>query len=303
MLSVCIPVYNYNVQNLVSEISKQAINENIDFEILVFDDGSSENFKIQNRKIKDVSGVYYFELTQNIGRSKIRNLLSQEAKFDSLLFMDCDAEVPHGFIRKYLQNFQSGCVIVGGVSYSSEKPSKEFLLRWRYGILRESTPVDIRKSNPYYSFKTFNFLIPKHVFNQVKFDERLTGYGHEDTLFGISLKKQNIPIIHIDNPLIHLGLETNKIFLGKTDTGIQNLVKLINTETTPAEFWESVSLLRFYNEIPIWMKRAIAMKFKFFKAALSKFLISGKAPMFFFDIYKLSYLCTFIVGVNKRKTR
>lgn len=303
MLSVCIPVFNYNIQNLVSEISKQALAESIDFEVLVFDDGSSVTFKIQNRKIKDVNGVNYFELTKNIGRSKIRNLLAQEAKFDFLLFIDCDAEAPEGFIKTYLQSIQNRCVIVGGVSYAKQKPAKEFLFRWRYGIKRESTPVDQRKSNPYNSFKTFNFLISKQIFKLVQFDESLKGYGHEDTLFGISLKKQNIPIIHIDNPLIHLGLESNEIFLNKTNVGIQNLVTLMNSENTPAEFMDSVSLLRFYNEIPQWIKWVAATKFKILKTILSKLLISGKAPMILFDIYKLSYLCALTVGNNKIKSK
>ena len=292
MISICIPVYNFYVTELVENLSKQAATEKIDIEILVVDDASEEPYKQQNKKIENIQGVRYIQLTCNIGRSKIRNLLAREASFEYLLFMDCDAKAPTFFLRNYIKSIQPGYVIIGGVSYSKVKPENKFILRWRYGIKRESPKAIERNKNPYHSFKTFNFLIPKIVFKIAQFDEKILGYGHEDTLFGIELKKRKIPILHIDNPLIHLGLESNKCFLEKTRTGIQNLRQLSLAHDIPDEFIESISLIRVFKKMPNWSKRIIELKFYLFKHLLQYLLEKGKAPILLFDLYKLGYLCS-----------
>ena len=38
-------------------------------------------------------------------------------------------------------------------------------------------------------------MIPKSIFSNIKFDEKISTYGHEDTLFGELLKKSQIKII------------------------------------------------------------------------------------------------------------
>ena len=63
--------------------------------------------------------------------------------------------------------------------------------------------------------------------DKVKFDERITKYGHEDTLFGFELKKNNTQITHIDNPVINGNLETNEEFIEKTEEGLLNLLKIV----------------------------------------------------------------------------
>src|SRR5690606_37579687 len=51
-------------------------------------------------------------------------------------------------------------------------------------------------------------------------------YGHEDTVFGERLQEEEIQVIHIDNPVIHTGLETADVFLEKTRQSVENLWKL-----------------------------------------------------------------------------
>jgi GT2 family glycosyltransferase len=88
-------------------------------------------------------------------------------------------------------------------------------------------------------------LIHKSLFEKVKFNEDLAGYGHEDTFFGLELFGQGLIIRHIDNPLIHLGLESASDFLEKTATGIANLhrVELLLREKYP-EYVDHSRLMR-----------------------------------------------------------
>ena len=93
MLSILIPVYNYDCSELVAALDKQAVRLNINYEILVADDASEESFRQRNRVINERPNCRYIELSENVGRSRIRNILASEAQYGYLLFMDCDGVV------------------------------------------------------------------------------------------------------------------------------------------------------------------------------------------------------------------
>src|ERR1044071_5613337 len=107
MLSILIPVYNFDVTGLAASL--QASETNIPFEIICLDDGSAPMFKAINKKIAGLENIIYEELPQNIGRSKIRNLLAERAKYEYLLFLDCDSTAVSGrFLSSYVSNVKSG---------------------------------------------------------------------------------------------------------------------------------------------------------------------------------------------------
>jgi glycosyltransferase involved in cell wall biosynthesis len=289
MLSILIPIFNFNVVAFVTDLQQQALACEIDFEIICVDDCSAEQFKNENKALKAIEGVVYEELPKNIGRSKIRNLLAEKANYNNLLFLDCDsATVDNQFIKRYIQNISDNAVIYGGRCYEKNAPAnnKEYF-RWWYGVQRETISVENRKKQPYNSFMTNNFLIPKSIFMEIKLDETLKGYGHEDTLFGLELKQKNIPIIHIDNPLCHIGLECFEDYLTKTEEGISNLKLLIDSKKVD----ESVKLYRFYL---LLKKFGVASKvlnyFSKNKQEILQKLQENEPNLRWFDLYKLGYL-------------
>jgi glycosyltransferase involved in cell wall biosynthesis len=228
MLSICIPVYNAIITTLVEELHKQCTACKISFEIICIDDASSSHNE-ENKNILKYQEVNYAELSENIGRSAIRNKLAEQAKYEYLLFLDCDVVLlTTDFIGNYVTLIHSkAAVAVGGRTYIQNQFTKETELHFRYGNSREVISADKRALNPYASFVTGNFIIQKNIFSSIKFLASLKEYGHEDTLFGIELKKHSISIIHIDNPVAHIGLEKNEIFIQKQLTAIKNLSTLI----------------------------------------------------------------------------
>ena len=79
MLSILIPTYNYNVEALVSELHAQTTACDIEFEILCYDDGSTNLELIEeNKSIELLTHTTYKVLDVNIGRSAIRNLLVKD---------------------------------------------------------------------------------------------------------------------------------------------------------------------------------------------------------------------------------
>ena len=174
MLSILIPIYNYNVYPLVSEIHEQAKATGIDFEIICIDDTSNTIFS-ENEKINTLSNSCYELLKANIGRSKIRNLLAQKAKYDWLLFLDADVFPKNkNFISEYIRYINTEEKMVnGGLLYQEKKPEESKLLRWVYGKNREALDCKTRIKNPYLSALTLNFLISKSVFSKVSFNEKI----------------------------------------------------------------------------------------------------------------------------------
>ncbi len=294
MLSILIPVYNYNVTRLVEELVRQVAYAALNAEIIVYDDDSDLAYKEQNRVIINLPNIKYVELPQNIGRAGIRNKLASEARFSNLLFIDCDTEIHDAdYLKKYIQYLNIHKVVCGGNAYIKKKPDDASLyLRWKYGTEREQKPARLRNMQPWYSFMTNNFIIPREFFDTIKFDESITKYGHEDTFFGIELKRKGIPVVHIDNPLVHIGLEPAIQYLAKTEEGIENLCLLIKTKTDYlSEMIRSIKLLRYY----FFLKKMKIMPWYYFvykltKKSVRKNILGKKPSLFIFDLYKLGYL-------------
>ena len=297
MLSILIPVYNFNIVSLVTELHKQAGRSGVPFEIIILDDCSSELLRDQNKDVANLSGVRFYELEKNIGRSRIRNRLADMAQYSTLLFMDCDSEVySDSYITNYLPFCGMEMVICGGNMYHEEPPEEpEYLLRWLYGIKKEQIPAATRNSNPYCSFMTNNFLIARSVFMLIQFDESIIQYGHEDTLFGLELKKNGIPIKHIKNPLYHIGLEISSVFLRKTSEAIENLLILLHDGKIHRDDIKDIRLLRAYGFIKKFMLVRIYLFFyAFISNAVMRNLLGSNPSIFAFELYKLSLISKLI---------
>jgi hypothetical protein len=228
LLSILIPTYNYSALVLVKSLYNQCVKENLCFEILVFDDAIINNeHSIENEKINTIPFCFYKKNEKTLFRAGNRNTLAKNAKFENILFIDADAKIKHeDFIKQYLPYLNKKITIVGGTKYLKSQLNKSNSLRWNYGIVKEMKSADIRNLKPYNAFTPFNTLIPKFVFNSIQFNENLKEYGHEDTHFGWQLKAIKIPLLHIDNALIHEGLEQNIVFINKSENAIKNLIQL-----------------------------------------------------------------------------
>lgn len=295
MLSVLLPVYNFDIRDLVASISSQAKLAGIPFEIIVVDDASSERFRILNREAEKFEGVKYIEEEKNLGRSKIRNKLADLAKYDNLLYLDCDSSIDNpDFLQNYINKLDKYEVIYGGRKYNYTLPYDDRLkLHWLHGIKREQIPVGVRSSEPNKSFMTNNFVISKEAIEKVRFNEKIRGYGHEDTLFGYDLMKCNITIKHIDNPVIHLGLESSEEFLRKTREGILNLKRIMRINGNEKRLVKDITLLAYYKKFQhAGLEGLIRYVFQKNEVRLRKNLMSKNPNLFLFDLYKLGYLCT-----------
>lgn len=288
MISILIPTYNQDITRLVTGLQHQAQESYVDYEIIVMEDGSDKWIE-QNKTITKLENCKHIVLNQNIGRSAVRNKLADEATFDHLLFIDCDAEVSSThFIEKYLTFCKEDCVVIGGTAYDENENNPNYSLRLKYGRKREArTAVERTRNN----FATFNFLISKSIFNQVRFDESIRGYGHEDMLFGHQLHQLGYEFIQIENPLIHKGLDDNRTFIKKTEEGTRNLFLLYQTGRYPYLAQESKLLSTFLLIKKYKLVKIFAFKFDLTRNILRSLLSSKSPSLLLYDLYKLLFIC------------
>ena len=288
MLSILIPTYNFNIVLLVESLHQQCEACQIIYEIICFDDGSRNDFKIKNKKIQEFSNVYYKELPQNLGRAKIRNALAKAANYEYLLFMDCDSMVVHHqYIKNYIQHLNPNTLLYGGRVYAATPPlNVDLNLHYYFGKHREEISTGERQIKPYYSFMTNNFLIPKALFLDILFEGSIKGYGHEDTLFGIALKQNKIPILHLNNPLEHLGLESQAVFLNKQKEAIKNLYELHQKEPRL-----ETKLLSTFVACKKWKgTHLVLLALQLLQPLIQYQLKAAKPNLFFLDLFKLHHL-------------
>ncbi|PZU91691.1 MAG: glycosyltransferase family 2 protein [Chryseobacterium sp.] len=290
--SICIPVYNFDVNELVDDLYDQIVSNDLESEIILIDDASKKEFIERNKNLKTKVSQFIF-LEKNIGRSKIRNLFTRYSKSEYLLFLDCDGKIINkNFLRKYFDFIKekNPDVIYGGRKVDDKEPELEFGLRWKFATERENLPVKDRLRMPYSSFQTNNFIVKKAVLEKVPFNEGIIHYGYEDLIFAKDLFKLNIKIDHIDNPIFNIDVESNTVFLAKADMSAKSLAQLIKKDKD-VERISKIKLAKAYFRLKktggILLYKII---YKVSKPYIQKKLLGGNASLKVLDFYKLGQL-------------
>lgn len=280
MLSILIPVYNYDVFPLVNEVYHQTNTCNIEFEIIIIDD-ASKNIKYDSTKILDIKNVQLIQLKENIGRSVIRNLLAQKANYENLLFIDAGTfPKSKNYIKNYLNHINNN-VTIGGMFAEENRPIKPHILRWLYTKKREAN---------HNTFTTANFLIKKSVIQSYPFDINITTYGYEDFLFFKILTSYSVKLNFINNPVIHDCKEDAITFINKTEESLNNLKSLSIKYT---ELFEKNKIVKIHKKLnKLTLDRLLGSVFLIIKPLLFKNLISSYPSIVLFDLYKLGYFCS-----------
>jgi cellulose synthase/poly-beta-1,6-N-acetylglucosamine synthase-like glycosyltransferase len=238
-LSILIPVFNREVAALVASLLAQAADWPGPLEIILLDDESAVDYQVKNRPLASQRGVHYEELPANVGRAAIRNQLAARARYEWLLLLDNDSRLPdEHFLARYAQAVceQPAALFIGGTTYEAAPPADPALyLRWHYGCAREMRPAAVRQRNPTSQLTINNALVKSELLQKYPLDERLSGYGHEDTRLGQELARAGVAVQHLDNPVLHDGLEPAALFLEKSQQAVRNLAQVLRADGLGAD--------------------------------------------------------------------
>jgi glycosyltransferase involved in cell wall biosynthesis len=290
MLSICIPIYAYDVRALVQQLYAQAQVLDIPWEILLLDDASPASWHERNKDLDKLVNVRYDRLSTNLGRAAIRNELARRATYAYLLFLDADGIAESSdFLARYRYSLQPDRILCGGRTYAPNPPDDANLqLHWYYGKNREVRKAKERQQQPYLGFMTNNFVVPRKILQRIPFDEGITTYGHEDTLFGQALAEADIRILHLDNPVRHLGLEPGDVWLAKQKTAIANLSMILRSfpqlDTRLLRWWRTLRRWPVIESMYLWFLRPLLPSLK------HQLLHSQRPPLWSLDLLKLYWL-------------
>jgi len=289
MISVLIPCYDFDALPLVKRLEKEALILGIAYEIICIDDGSFSPLNEKNQQINALTNCLFIESKKNIGRVANRKLLSDRAQYNWLLFIDVDTMPKNEkFLETYLSYINKTDVVFGGFFYDKECYSQENSLRFTFGKKREQVSSKKRMSKPYKYIISSNYMINKSIFDKIEVPADINGYGL-DYFFGAQLKTNNAHVTHINNEVIHTGIDNNNRFLEKTRSALDNLKYLNNNNYIKKH---DISILKAYNFLNILLLKSMFYAiFKIVDNRIDSNLMSKRPSLFAFDLYRLAYLC------------
>ena len=291
MLSILIPIYNTPVRELVTRIAEMAEKAEAAYEIIAADDASTNQRLLeQNEFLNALKHCSYFKFATNKGRTATTQFLAEKAQFQHLLFLDADV-LPKNpdFLEIMLQHIGKASVIFGGIAYPERLQNADHALRYWYGKNREVQPVSVRKTKPYLSLVIQHLLVDKSLFLSCNPAEE-HGYGL-DVYLSYNLQQQQVSVLHLDNPTVHLGLESNAQYLLKTLAGLQNMASLEQSGKVAADYrplQRVASKLQRLNLDGVYINA-----FKAFLPKAERNLSSPNPSLHIFDAWRLYHFLTY----------
>ena len=285
-LSILIPVFNHDCTALVDGLVRQAsalVEVGVQVEIIIAEDGSTDTEVLRSNSVL-ASRPYcrYIVRSENVGRSAIRNYLTREARYEWLLFQDCDMTVVSDqFLSRYVESDEGDVVYGGYVVGQGEKSC----LRYLYEKACESQHTATeRRKRPFQHFHTSNFLVRRSVMTAHPFDERFRYYGYEDVFFGKQLRQAGITIAHADNPAGFCTFEDNPHFVSKTEEGLRTLYEFRR------DLMGYSQMLTFVDGIHLGIVRWMIRTWHRLFGGLERRWLCGRHPnLRIFKLYKLGY--------------
>ena len=291
-LSILIPNYNNVCVELVTVLQQQAEALSIDYEILVADDASPQKDTIPlNQPINELPHCRYIIKETNTGSAATRNYLGEQSQYHWLLFLDCDINIPDDhFLERYMSAPHEG-VVNGGICIIDDDTLSHNL---RYLYEKDAEPAhtaERRQANKYHEFRSTNFMIEREVFEACPFDERFKRSGYEDVLFGKMLKQQQIPVTHIDNPVMMTKFEANPDYVTKIERSMRTLHTFRN------ELRGYSRILTFDSGIHISAVRGLIRLWHRIFGNMERRNLCGSKPILkLFTLYRLGYYLTLPKG-------
>lgn len=287
MLSILIPTHDYTCYKLVYDLHQQAEQLAVPYEIIVAEDGSRSQVNIvANHKITELTNCIHHVRRENIGLAATRNELAAMARYEWLLILDSDAVVERAdFLRTYINSIGKAEVIVGGLYHRSVNYDPNRTLRFKYEHKADRLRTAAhRNADPYGQLSCFNILLHKPTFMQILFDSDCREYGYEDALFGVELLQRGVSILHIDNALLHDGIDTNASFIAKSETALRTLHSLGGRMNGRSHVEAAYNRLR-----SLHLQWLPSLLFLLFSRPIRCNLLGKHPSLLLFSLYKLGY--------------
>ena len=172
--SIIIPSFNYAhyLSRAISSIHQQT---NSNYEVLIVDDGSTDNTRSISQQLTSQHPNLHYYYQENKGPAAARNLGVVKSIGQYIIFLDADDELLYETLHEYqrmIDTHPKKHVFIG-----------EHVTQTTTGVLKKSTPQDMRIEGKEQLFAAYLFgnvsisagaiAIHHSVFNRIKFPEEL----------------------------------------------------------------------------------------------------------------------------------
>lgn len=254
-LSVLIPFLNDDPRQLLAALDAEAPVLCGLVEVVLLDDGAGDD-EMARQVGAAVEAMALparlVQLPKNEGRSRGRNRLARHARSARFLFIDADMlpDAPD-FLHRYLALLanEDPPVAFGGFSLKQAPDRPEHRLHRRMALRSDCAPAKRRRKAPAKYVFTSNLLIRRDVFEAESFDEGFTGWGWEDVEWGVRVARRH-PILHVDNPATHLGLDPARIIAIKYEQSAANFARLLRAHPDVVRRYPTYRMARLMKLMP-----------------------------------------------------
>jgi glycosyltransferase involved in cell wall biosynthesis len=254
-LSVLIPFLRDDPTELLALLDREAQALNGAVEIVVMDDGTGDaalTAWLTAQAEAMTLPVRLITLLANEGRSKGRNRLAGAARGGSLLFLDSDmrpdcARFLH--IWAELVRDQAPAVAFGGFSLLQAPDEPRFSVHRAMATRGECVEAAERAKAPEKYVYTSNLLVRRDVFEAEGFDGAFTGWGWEDVEWAMRVSRR-WPVLHIDNPATHMGLDTVEQLVGKYEQSAGNFARVVARHPDIVSAYPSYRVAKALKRVP-----------------------------------------------------
>ncbi|MFN4152428.1 MAG: glycosyltransferase, partial [Candidatus Sericytochromatia bacterium] len=213
-VSIVMPVYNRenNLFYCLDALTKQSFK---DFEVIITDDGSTDNTKKVVDKFRNKLNIRYTYAGENKGfrAARARNIGLQKVRGELVIFLDSDIVTPKNYIEEHIKVHKKyDEIVVNSFVYRMKTYKEDDLGLEPFEFIkkhRENLNDDIKyefhvfdKEEPieegYYLDSNSLSIKAKHIIDE-GFDESFVGWGHEDTELGYRFISKNFKFLFIKN--------------------------------------------------------------------------------------------------------
>ena len=182
--SIIIPTYNR--ADTIKKVVESLVNQTFPpdkYELVVVDDGSTDNTEQVIRSIKTSCSLRYFKQNRK-GASAARNCGIKKARGEVIIFVDSDVVVNRYFVEEHVKSHQRDGIIVKGLLINTENIDNPASEKMKLSDISCAF------------FATGNVSIKKkYLLKAGLFDEDFKEYGWEDLELGLRLKKLGLKAI------------------------------------------------------------------------------------------------------------
>lgn len=254
-LSVLIPFLRDDPTELLRMLETEAPAIGAEAEIVLMDDGTDDpalTTRLESQVAAMALPVRLITLPSNEGRSAGRNRLASTARGGSMLFLDSDMRPDHDrFLGDWLALIarEDPAVAFGGFSLLQAPTDARYAVHRSMAAKSDCVPCEERARQPEKYVYTSNLLVRRDVFRSEAFDAGFSGWGWEDVEWAMRVSRR-FPVVHIDNPATHMGLDTVAALAGKYEQSAPNFARMVVRHPGIVSAYPSYKAARALKRVP-----------------------------------------------------